>query len=53
MAPLPLKWSFADKVYPEARDVRKQRHTIFEGRRKCDPLVAGADGNRPSEAAGE
>jgi len=51
--PLLTVWSVADKVYLNARDVRDQGRTFFERRRKCDPMVAGVDGNWPAKATGK
>ena len=52
-APLPAARSVADKVDPDARDVRHQTRTLCERRRKGDPVVAGADGDWPAKAARE
>jgi hypothetical protein len=45
--------SIANKVYPDARNVRKQRRTFFECRRERDPFVAGEDGDVSTETKGK
>ena len=52
-APLPPARSFANKVYPDVRDVREQRGASFERRRERDAIVSREDCDRPAEATGE
>ncbi len=46
-------WSIADKVYPDARNVREKRGATLERGRQRDPVVTGADGDVPAEATGK
>lgn len=48
-----VAWSTANRVYPEARDVREKRAATLERGRQRDPVVTGADGDVPVEATGK
>ena len=52
-APLPTARPVADKIYPDAWDVRDQSRSFFKRRRKGDPVVTGADGYGPAKATGK